>query len=122
MQDSFFMIYSNQKCADGMIKAEIINELKIKHNELTARQFIELWESVWEGALTLEQTELAMKHTLFRVSVWDVDFMRFIQLSKYSTLFVNHPPHPQMYLPNEHVRLCWVFGQSAQFLLRFYYF
>ncbi len=33
--------------------------------------FIIKWESVWEGALTLEQTELAMKHTLFRVSVWD---------------------------------------------------
>lgn len=50
-----------------------MGELKIKYNELTARQFIELWESVWEGAPTLEQTELAMKHTLFRVSVWDGD-------------------------------------------------
>ncbi|MCM1224776.1 MAG: GNAT family N-acetyltransferase [Lachnospiraceae bacterium] len=49
-----------------------MGELKIKY-ELTARQFIELWESVWVGAPTLEQTELAMKHTLFRVSVWDGD-------------------------------------------------
>ena len=58
MQDSFFMINSNQKCADGMIKGLFLS-------------FIIKWESVWEGALTLEQTELAMKHTLFRVSVWD---------------------------------------------------
>ena len=42
-------------------------ELKIKYNELTAEQFIELWETVWGDGPTLEQTELAMKHTLFRV-------------------------------------------------------
>ena len=48
-------------------------ELKIKYNELTAEQFIELWETVWGDGPTLEQTELAMKHTLFRVSIWDDD-------------------------------------------------
>ena len=41
-------------------------ELKIKYNELTAEQFIELWETVWGDGPTLEQTELAMKHTLFQ--------------------------------------------------------
>ncbi len=48
-------------------------ELKIKYNELTAEQFIELWETVWGDGPTLEQTQLAMKHTLFRVSIWDDD-------------------------------------------------
>lgn len=46
-------------------------ELVVKYNELTAEQFIELWETVWGDGPSLEQTELAMKHTLFRVSVWD---------------------------------------------------
>ena len=48
-----------------------MESLTIKHNELTAEQFIELWESVWDGAPSLEQTRLAMEHTLFRVSVFD---------------------------------------------------
>lgn len=48
-----------------------MSELVVKYNELTARQFIELWETVWGAPPTLEQTELAMKHTLFRISVWD---------------------------------------------------
>lgn len=48
-----------------------MSELVVKHNELTARQFIELWETAWGAGPTLEQTELAMKHTLFRISVWD---------------------------------------------------
>ena len=47
--------------------------LKIKYNELTAEQFIELWETVWGNGPSLEQTRLAMKHTLFRVSIWDGD-------------------------------------------------
>lgn len=46
-------------------------DLVVKHNELTAEQFIELWETVWGDGPSLEQTRLAMKHTLFRVSVWD---------------------------------------------------
>lgn len=45
--------------------------LTIKHNELTAEQFIELWETVWGAGPAAEQTALAMKNTLFRVSVFD---------------------------------------------------
>ena len=48
-----------------------MNNLKIKHNELTAEEFISLWESVWDGAPSLEQTKLAMQNTVFRVSVYD---------------------------------------------------
>ena len=48
-------------------------DLTIKHNELSAEQFIELWESVWGPGPSLEQIRLAMKHTLFRVSVFDGD-------------------------------------------------
>lgn len=50
-----------------------MSSLTIKHNELTAEQFIFLWESVWGHGPTLEQTRLAMEHTLFRVSVFDGD-------------------------------------------------
>ena len=50
-----------------------VSELVVKHNELTAEQFIELWETVWGGSPSLRQTELAMEHTLFRISVWDGD-------------------------------------------------
>lgn len=50
-----------------------MNELTIKHNQLSAEEFILLWESVWGQAPSLEQTELAMKHTLFKVSVYDSD-------------------------------------------------
>ncbi len=50
-----------------------MNELTVKYNELTAEEFIFLWESVWGGGPSLEQTELAMKHTIFRVSVYDKD-------------------------------------------------
>ena len=48
-------------------------DLKIKYNELTAEQFIELWETVWGDGPSLEQTRLAIKHTKFRVSIWDGD-------------------------------------------------
>ena len=50
-----------------------MDKLIIKHNELTAEEFIELWSSVWDGAPTLEQTNLAMNNTIFRVSVFDGD-------------------------------------------------
>lgn len=50
-----------------------MNGLTIKYNELTAEEFILLWESVWGQGPSLEQTELAMKNTLFRVSVFDND-------------------------------------------------
>ena len=47
--------------------------LTVKYNELTAEEFILLWETVWGQAPSLEQTKLAMEHTLFRVSVFDGD-------------------------------------------------
>ena len=48
-----------------------MNGLIIKHNELTAEEFIFLWEMVWGDGPSLEQTRLAMEHTLFRVSIYD---------------------------------------------------
>ena len=45
--------------------------LTVKHNELTADEFITLWETVWDGAPSREQVRLALEHTLFRVSVFD---------------------------------------------------
>lgn len=48
-------------------------KLTIKHNELSAEEFILLWNTVWDGAPSLEQTRLAMENTLFRVSVFDGD-------------------------------------------------
>ena len=45
----------------------------IKHNELSAEEFVLLWETVWGQAPSLEQTRLAMEHTLFRVSIFDDD-------------------------------------------------
>ncbi|MBR4622178.1 MAG: GNAT family N-acetyltransferase [Ruminococcus sp.] len=45
--------------------------LTVKYNELTAEEFILLWETVWGQGPSLEQTRLAMEHTLFRVSVFD---------------------------------------------------
>ena len=50
-----------------------MDKLTIKYNELTAEEFIFLWEAVWGDGPSLEQTELAMKHTLFRVSIYDKD-------------------------------------------------
>lgn len=50
-----------------------MSTLTVKYNELTAKEFIELWESVWDGAPAFEQVELGLKNTLFRVSVWDGD-------------------------------------------------
>ena len=50
-----------------------MSELTVKYNELSAEEFILLWETVWGQGPSLEQTELAMKNTLFRVSVYDND-------------------------------------------------
>jgi len=46
-------------------------KLTIKHDELTAEEFIQLWQSVWDGAPSLEQTQLALRNTLIRLSVFD---------------------------------------------------
>lgn len=48
-----------------------MDDLTIKYNELTAEEFISLWETVWGEGPSYEQTELALRHTLFRVSVYD---------------------------------------------------
>ncbi len=48
-----------------------MNNLTVKYNELSAEEFIYLWNSVWDGVPSLEQTTLAMQNTLFRVSVFD---------------------------------------------------
>lgn len=47
--------------------------LTVKYNELTAEEFIALWETVWGQPPSYEQTELALRNTLFRVSVRDGD-------------------------------------------------
>ena len=47
--------------------------ISVKYNELSAEEFILLWETVWGQGPTLEQTKLAMEHTLFRVTVFDDD-------------------------------------------------
>ena len=52
-----------------------MSDLIVKYNELTAEEFIELWETVWGNGPSLEQARLAMKHTLFRVSIWDGDYI-----------------------------------------------
>ncbi|MBR5513799.1 MAG: GNAT family N-acetyltransferase [Ruminococcus sp.] len=48
-----------------------MNNLTIKHNKLTAEEFIYLWESVWDSAPAVEQVQLAMENSVFRVSVYD---------------------------------------------------
>ncbi len=48
-----------------------MGDLTVKHNELSADEFIFMWESVWGQGPSYEQTLLAMKNTLFRVSIFD---------------------------------------------------
>ena len=48
-----------------------MNNLEIKHNELTADEFVYLWESVWGNAPTKEQIELALTNSIYVVSVYD---------------------------------------------------
>lgn len=48
-----------------------MNNYKIKYNELKTSEFLYLWESVWNNAPSPEQVELAIKNTLFRVSIYD---------------------------------------------------
>ena len=48
-----------------------MNNLEIKHNKLTAEEFIYLWESVWSDAPTKAQIELALTNSIFVVSVYD---------------------------------------------------
>ena len=50
-----------------------MNSYTVRYNELNSEEFIQLWESVWGPAPTVEQVKLAMENTLFRVSVFDND-------------------------------------------------
>ena len=50
-----------------------MNDYVIKYDELSAYEYMELWNSVWDDAPSLEQVDLAMKNTLFRVSIFDKD-------------------------------------------------
>ncbi len=54
-------------------ECRVSGQYTVRYNDLTAEQFIELWESVWGDGPNPEQTALAMEHTLFRVSVFDGD-------------------------------------------------
>lgn len=59
---------------DYLYNGEVfMKDLIIKYNALTAEEFIILWESVWGDGPTIEQTKLAMNHTLFRISIYDGD-------------------------------------------------
>ncbi|MBR4509849.1 MAG: GNAT family N-acetyltransferase [Ruminococcus sp.] len=50
-----------------------MSNFTVKYDELTAEEFISLWQTVWGEGPSLEQTRLAMEHTLFRISVFDGD-------------------------------------------------
>ena len=52
-------------------RGDYMNNYVIKYNELSAEDFIYLWESVWDEAPSINQVKLAMENTLFRVSVID---------------------------------------------------
>lgn len=50
-----------------------MTKYNIKYNELSAEEFIFLWEAVWDEAPSYDQVKLAMDNTLFRVSIFDGD-------------------------------------------------
>ncbi len=50
---------------------KLMQNYTVKHNRLTAEEFIELWPTGWGNPPSLPQTELAMQNSLFRVSVYD---------------------------------------------------
>lgn len=50
-----------------------MNQFTVKYNELTAEEFIYLKESVGGVGQSLEQTKIAMEHSIFRVSIFDGD-------------------------------------------------
>lgn len=67
--DTGFEIISEND--EEYIMVRKLDGFTFKRNELTAEDYIELWNSVWDGAPSLEQTRLALEHTLFCVSVYD---------------------------------------------------
>ena len=64
---------TNSRLLTDLNLGEITMNINVKYNELSAEEFILLWEIVWGQGPTLEQTKLAMEQTLFRVSVFDDD-------------------------------------------------
>ena len=64
-----FLTYKGNKRVQLLTVA--FGGLTIKYNSFSAEEFISLWESVWDRPPSFEQTELAMKHTLFRAAVYD---------------------------------------------------
>lgn len=50
-----------------------MNGLTVRENSFTAEEYISLWNSVWDGAPTAEQTELALRHSVYRIGVYDGD-------------------------------------------------
>lgn len=74
MTDDISMMQTNRSTQKNPEKGNgFMNDLIVRHDELTAEEFIELWETVWGQGPSLAQTRLAMAHTLFRVSVFDGD-------------------------------------------------
>lgn len=47
--------------------------LDIRYNDFDADAFISLWNAVWDGAPSREQTALALEHSVFRVGIYDGD-------------------------------------------------
>lgn len=48
-----------------------MKKLRVKRNALSAPEFLMLWKSVWENPPTLAQTQLALEHTVYSLSVYD---------------------------------------------------
>lgn len=48
-----------------------MNELKIIADTFTAEEYITLWNAVWDGAPSREQTEIALAHSIYRIGVYD---------------------------------------------------
>ena len=49
------------------------SDLDIRYNDFDADAFISLWNAVWDGAPSREQTALALEHSVFRVGIYDGD-------------------------------------------------
>ena len=47
--------------------------METKTNKLTAQEFRDLWQSVWDEPPTEEQVDLALKNTTFTVSIYEND-------------------------------------------------
>ncbi len=48
-----------------------MKKLRVKRNALKATEFLLLWRSVWSNPPSLAQTELALEHSVYTLSVFD---------------------------------------------------